>query len=104
MTRRNLEASGVAEPESKATQLAMAAGEPEVIAVAAFLMLPSCYRCEDSVNWTGKRHRRKLPSLIACIRDITVFSRSSGDFTEFKRPVRGLVRAVAFRGVDRETG
>jgi hypothetical protein len=44
MTRRNLEASGVAEPESQAGQLAMAAGKPEAIAVAAFPMLPSCYR------------------------------------------------------------
>jgi hypothetical protein len=44
MTRRNLEASGVAEPEGQAAQLAMAAGKPEAIAVAAFPMLPSCYR------------------------------------------------------------
>jgi hypothetical protein len=44
MTRRNLEASGVAEPESQAAQLAVATGKLEAIVVAAFPMLPSCYR------------------------------------------------------------
>jgi len=59
MTRRNLEASGVTEPESQAAQLAMAAGKPEAIAVAAFPVLPSRYRCKDSVNSGAGRHHAR---------------------------------------------